>query len=251
MSFVSIGRLGTVSMLVCLSMAHAAEHEVRLVNFAFQPANLVIQSGDTVTWRNIEGFHDVVSDDALFTSGPPRDGDWTFTHTFESSGEFPYFCSLHGNPGGVGMSGMIVVEGDDSPEPPESEVHICFEMSGAWFNPATPGQGFLIDVSPDIGLFFAAWFTWREEVGQYDWFTIEGGFEGDRAEAPIVRTSGGRFDSPDPVTNMQVGTAEFEFEDCGSGTVQYEFNDGTQGEIQIVRLTPVPTRCLEVCRAPE
>ncbi|RMH35798.1 MAG: endonuclease, partial [Gammaproteobacteria bacterium] len=41
----------------------------------------------------------------------PAGSDWTtFRHTFTQAGEFPYFCSIHGGPGGVGMAGKVIVQ---------------------------------------------------------------------------------------------------------------------------------------------
>jgi plastocyanin len=238
-------------LLAGTSATFAADHEVELFDFFYRPAVLNIEVGDRVTWRNVQGFHNVVSDTGLFSSGDPVGGNWTFSHTFDEPGDFPYFCSLHGNPGGIGMAGRIVVAAQEPPPEPEPTHQICFETSGAWFNPQTSGQGFLIDVSPAIGLFFVAWFTWQEEAGAHDWLTIQGGFEGNRAEAPILRSSGGRFNDPTETEIEQVGMAVFEFADCGSGTMEFNFDDGPQGSIDIVRLTPVPPRCLEVCQSEE
>ena len=39
----------------------------------FQPESLTINAGDTVTFVNGGGFHNVVADDNSFTSGPPSD----------------------------------------------------------------------------------------------------------------------------------------------------------------------------------
>jgi plastocyanin len=88
-------------LLAGTSATFAADHEVELFDFFYRPAVLNIEVGDRVTWRNVQGFHNVVSDTGLFSSGDPVGGNWTFSHTFDEPGDFPYFCSLHGNPGGI------------------------------------------------------------------------------------------------------------------------------------------------------
>ncbi|HEX6203677.1 MAG TPA: Calx-beta domain-containing protein, partial [Thermoanaerobaculia bacterium] len=40
-----------------------------------------------------------------------QSGNWTFQHTFSSTGDFRYFCTLHGSAGGFGMSGIVRVTG--------------------------------------------------------------------------------------------------------------------------------------------
>ena len=84
-------------------------HQVVLTNFEFTDANITISVGDTVVWRNDEGFHDVDADDKSFTSGDPAFPPWTFVHVFKAKGVNPYFCSVHGGPGGFLMSGVVTV----------------------------------------------------------------------------------------------------------------------------------------------
>ena len=43
-----------------------------------------------------------------FDSGNLNNGD-SFTHTFTTTGSFPYYCQYHGGPGGSGMSGTVTV----------------------------------------------------------------------------------------------------------------------------------------------
>jgi plastocyanin len=53
----------------------------------------------------------VLADDGSFTSGP-LGTDWsTFSHTFDTAGEFGYFCEAHGAAGGTGMAGKVIVVG--------------------------------------------------------------------------------------------------------------------------------------------
>ncbi|MCH7516982.1 MAG: T9SS type A sorting domain-containing protein [Bacteroidetes bacterium] len=84
-------------------------HLVVLTDFEFTVADITISVGDTVVWRNDEGFHDVDADDLSFTSGDPAEAPWTFVHVFTAKGVNPYFCSVHGAVGGQGMSGVVTV----------------------------------------------------------------------------------------------------------------------------------------------
>jgi plastocyanin len=79
---------------------------VTMEGIAFEPAEITVSAGDTVTWTNEDSVgHDVTGDD--FKSGDPGglgNGD-TFEHTFEEAGTFDYVCTVH-----PGMEGTVVVE---------------------------------------------------------------------------------------------------------------------------------------------
>lgn len=77
----------------------------------FQPANVTIPVGTTVTWRWVGGFHDVTptGNPAFTPSGNPVAPPHTFSQTFNTPGTYLYFCSVHGTPT-AGMRGTIVVQ---------------------------------------------------------------------------------------------------------------------------------------------
>ncbi|HRQ63499.1 MAG TPA: plastocyanin/azurin family copper-binding protein [Xanthomonadaceae bacterium] len=114
-------RLVGIPLLLAAFTLRAAEHFVEVgagCSFSFTPAELTIEEGDTVTWVNVCGFHNVVADDGSFTSGPPAKGNWEFSHTFPkgSAGVHPYHCSAHSFPGGGFMDGAIIVEKAPQPD---------------------------------------------------------------------------------------------------------------------------------------
>lgn len=76
---------------------------------SFSPKSVTVQAGDSVRWTSAGGTHNVVADDGTFSSGAPGSG-WTFTRAFAAAGSFPYYCELHGAPGGLGMSGTVTVQ---------------------------------------------------------------------------------------------------------------------------------------------
>jgi plastocyanin len=80
--------------------------EVSEEDITFQPGEVTVGVGDTVTWTNNDSVdHDVTADS--FSSGEPggmAPGD-TFEHTFEEAGMFDYVCTVH-----PGMEGTVVVE---------------------------------------------------------------------------------------------------------------------------------------------
>jgi len=76
---------------------------------AFDPPAIRVDSGTTVTWEwsGEGGSHNVVADDDSFESELTDEEGFTFEQTFDSTGEFKYFCQPHQS---VGMKGIVVVE---------------------------------------------------------------------------------------------------------------------------------------------
>jgi len=79
--------------------------EVRLENFGFAPANIVIDAGTTVTWTNYDGdAHTVTSDEGDELDSGLLGQTETFRHTFDTPGEYFYHCEPHSN-----MHGLVTV----------------------------------------------------------------------------------------------------------------------------------------------
>ena len=77
--------------------------KVTVKDSKFESKEITVKVGTTVTWMMNASFpHTVTADDGSFDSGRMGNGE-TFTFTFEHAGEFPYYCSLHGGPGGSGL----------------------------------------------------------------------------------------------------------------------------------------------------
>ena len=79
-----------------------AENQVLMRNLAFDPPEITITAGETVTWINMDQV------DHTATSGQPEDDEIgtvfrspllgmgeSFSHTFNEPGEFIYFCETH------------------------------------------------------------------------------------------------------------------------------------------------------------
>ncbi len=119
-------------------------------------------------------------------------------------------------------------------------------LSGGWFEPATSGQGFLIDVDPVNNFIFIAWFTYNDVTTQkaigepnHRWLTASGNYLGTSASLPLYLTSGGKFDNPQSVTTVQDGTLNVSFDDCSTGSIQYTISSANlSGTIPIQRLLP-------------
>jgi plastocyanin len=100
----------TLLLILSNTVFSQTSYAVEVSNNVFTPAQLTISVGDTVRWTNTQGFHNVVADDNSFTSGAASSSSWVYEFVFNTVGSFPYYCSVHGGTGGVGMSGVITVE---------------------------------------------------------------------------------------------------------------------------------------------
>lgn len=100
------------ALLASAPRAHAASTvTVEISNFAFQPATVTIQVGDTVTWTNLDGAAHTATDtgpQALF-DGVMDNGE-SFSYTFTQAGTVNYFCSFHPE-----MTGTVIVQAAAAP----------------------------------------------------------------------------------------------------------------------------------------
>ena len=122
---ITIGIAATLGLFS--ASAYAADHPVTVGGgggFTFAPSSLSISAGDTVTFSYAGGAapHNVRSDPSAVTqfrcaqgcdgqggSGAPTAAAWTATVTFPTAGSVPFYCEIHGAPGGIGMAGTITV----------------------------------------------------------------------------------------------------------------------------------------------
>ena len=87
----------------------SATHTVLMRDIEFKPRNLTIDPGDTVRWENEDSEpHNAIGEDNSFET-PVIDQGETSEHTFQNSGKYPYFCTIH-----QGMDGTITVRGSGS-----------------------------------------------------------------------------------------------------------------------------------------
>lgn len=132
-------------------------------------------------------------------------------------------------------------------------------LTDAWFNPLHNGQGYFINLYPDLKRIFVGWFTFEDAdresneatavIGEpyHRWLTASGEWIGIKATLDVTMTSGGVFDSGEAVANSApetYGTVIIIFHSCDSATLSYELNGIASGSSQIVRVAPDnETRC--------
>jgi plastocyanin len=79
----------------------------------FNPTEVTIQAGQTVSWVWPNGSldHNVEPDGTEPpSSGGLVDGPNDYSYTFTTAGTYDFYCANHGAPGGVEMSGRVIVE---------------------------------------------------------------------------------------------------------------------------------------------
>ena len=79
-------------------------------DFSFSPSDVTINQGDTVQWVWQSNGHSTTSGSNCTANGTwdsgTRNTPATFSHTFNSSGTFPYYCNPHC---ALGMTGSVTV----------------------------------------------------------------------------------------------------------------------------------------------
>lgn len=109
--------------LAALTLTEPNAHTVVMRNFEFAPGEIVIGVGDTIVWLNQDNApHTATGDNGAFDSGTFAQAE-SFSTTYTEEGVFPYYCALHGGPGGFGMAGVVrVVSAEEAaqlgPPPP-------------------------------------------------------------------------------------------------------------------------------------
>jgi plastocyanin len=102
-----------------IGSARAASVTVTLAQQQFAPKTAQILKGDSVTWKyESGGQHTVTFEDGpdynptcqgLLKTGCLDSPGETVSRTFDTAGEYHYYCKTHGAPGGVGMAGVVKV----------------------------------------------------------------------------------------------------------------------------------------------
>jgi len=113
----AVRAVAVAAAIGALAPAGAAPAQVAISDFSFAPATVTIKAGGRVDWTYALGDgtapHTVTADDGAFDSDNVAPGG-SFSHTFDKTGTYPYYCRFHGEPGGVGMAGVVRVKGPGS-----------------------------------------------------------------------------------------------------------------------------------------
>jgi len=94
-----------------LNVIGQTTYNVAVANYSFSPAQVTINIGDKVVWKNNGGTHNVNGTKATFASNPESFGNslgsgWTYEYTFSTAGTYNYQCDPHA---AFGMVGKVIV----------------------------------------------------------------------------------------------------------------------------------------------
>ena len=69
--------------------------KVTIQNFAFQPKDITVKAGTTITWTNMDTApHTATASDGSFNTGNLTTGQ-SGSVTFTKVGDYAYFCAVH------------------------------------------------------------------------------------------------------------------------------------------------------------
>jgi plastocyanin len=132
-------------LLLSAGLAIAADETVTIQGFAFHPATVTVNVGDTVTWTNSDGVaHTATANNGSFDTEAISPGS-SKSVTFNAAGTFGYHCEIHPS-----MHGTVVVRAaGGGPTQPETSTQPTREDG--------PGaSGFLLLLAAAAGALIAA-----------------------------------------------------------------------------------------------
>ncbi len=101
--------LSVIALLIFVPAAGAQQGQdvtVSIQDFAFDPPDITVAPGTTVTWVNKDSVpHTTTANDETWDSETLQPGE-SFSFTFDAPGTFPYFCEIHPR-----MMGSVTVRG--------------------------------------------------------------------------------------------------------------------------------------------
>ena len=122
--------------------------------------------------------------------------------------------------------------------------------SGNWYDPATPGQGFALEVNPRAAVVFMTWYTYgRDDDARQRWYTGQASYTlGSRTlSVTLFETQMSWLPTGKLAHTTPVGTATIAFRSCHAAHLTFSFTGGTHegasGTIGLSRVGPTPADC--------
>ena len=151
---------------------------------------------------------------------------------------------------------LLLAAGPAAPQEPGGFA-INAGLAGAWANVAIPGQGLFVDIEPDQGTVFVAWFTFADSADEGHaglvghpgnrWYVAQGSYVSGASvvSLALLATEGGGFNDPAEVATVRVGNLTLDFASCTQAIMEFSFDrGGPQGRVELMRLSPA-----EVCES--
>jgi plastocyanin len=123
-------------------------YDIVTVGTSFSPNSLTINVGDTVTWTNTAGSHNINATLGTYSGNPEGFGNgvaadpWSFQWIFTIPGAYDYQCDPHV---GAGMTGVVIV----NPSPSNTSIDTLINLCEATYNlVVSDANGCLTSPSP-------------------------------------------------------------------------------------------------------
>jgi plastocyanin len=140
----------------------AVTRDVTIQGFAFSPAEITLDKGDTIRWTNMDtASHSAVSIQSGFVTLTLVQGQSTST-AFDRPGTYEYVCGIHG----ASMKGTVIVRGAPAPQTPRPSTapgHIvldAFDQARPDRQAATNGASPFLYASAALALLALARLVW-------------------------------------------------------------------------------------------
>ena len=226
--------LPLLALLFAAPGVSAVDHVVFVNDGNFEPRDVMIDPGDTVTFKAFgnAGSHNVHADDDSFRCGKGCRGtngasgdpakEWTDTLTFTTPGVIGFRCDPHGP---FGMTGSITVSAVAA-----AGQSVVAGLSGNWYDPSSNqgGHGFQVEILPNNGM-LVIWFVFNPAGTQQNWIYAQGSYDpaSNTVMLPAFLEQGGAFPPNFDSSKLSLarwGFLTFTFNDCGSGSVAWKSN---------------------------
>jgi CubicO group peptidase (beta-lactamase class C family) len=125
---------------------------------------------------------------------------------------------------------------------PELNPYLDSRFDGSWYNPATDGQGFNLEVRDERGSVVSYWYTY-DDSGNQRWFLLVGPVEDGVGVVEIYATRGGVFLEDDPIDLQLWGNGRIAPFDCDH--VDFEFESDIEAVSGTIPLTRLSGKCFE------
>lgn len=162
--------------------------------------------------------------------------------TMENTGDYTFTLQCSDGSNTVSANVDVTVS-----EPPTG-IPFNTGLNDAWYYPETDGQGFFINVFPELGVVLVSWFTYdtalpadgvTSNLGDpgHRWLLAVGSYSDYEAVIDIEMASGGIFDSPTEIEYRKDGSLTLAFSSCNAGTIKYDIPSiGRKGIVPIERV---------------
>ena len=212
-------------------------------NLTATPANIQVGESTTISWNAQNATSCTASGGTGAWGGAVDPASGSIEIQIDQPGDYLFILACTDGETSDERSVMVGVTNVVTP------FSINAGLADAWYNPETPGQGFLVIVLPTYSYMFIAWFTFEVEqppesveaiIGDpaHRWITAGGVYSGDTVVLDVEITSEGVFNQDEPeVPQAPDGTITLTFHDCDTATAVYDMpSAGLAGEIPIQRI---------------